>query len=55
MTVGSSSRIQSRSIPYPITAHIPEKAPMHPKSRSSLVSTNSFIILCFTQIEKRVF
>lgn len=45
MTVGSSSRIQNHSIPYLTTAHIPEKVPIHPKSRSCLVSTHCFIIL----------
>lgn len=39
MIVGSSSRIQNRSILYLTIAPIPEKAQMHPKSHWYLVST----------------
>lgn len=41
--LGSSSRIQNRSILYPTLAHIPEKALMRPKFRLCLVSTNCIL------------
>jgi hypothetical protein len=44
MIVGSSSRIQSRSILYLIIALIPEKAQMHPKFHWCLVSTYVIIL-----------